>query len=95
MASLDPRNTALVMDALADINRSYGITVLCNLHSLDLARRYCDRLIGLDAGRLVFDGPPAALTDAAARHLYGIEAEEALGTIAPAKAPAAPVPAFA
>ena len=38
VASLDPRNTQLVMDALAEINRRYGITVLCNLHSLDLAR---------------------------------------------------------
>ncbi len=49
VASLDPRNTRLVMDALADANKRYGITVLCNLHSLDLARAYCDRLIGLSA----------------------------------------------
>ncbi|MBE7245818.1 MAG: phosphonate ABC transporter ATP-binding protein, partial [Actinomycetospora chiangmaiensis] len=49
VASLDPRNTRLVMDALADVNRRYGITVLCNLHSLDLARAYCDRLVGLSA----------------------------------------------
>lgn len=46
VASLDPRNSALVMDALARVNRDLGISVLCNLHSLDLARRYCDRLIG-------------------------------------------------
>ncbi|MFC7473324.1 phosphonate ABC transporter ATP-binding protein [Dankookia sp. GCM10030260] len=74
VASLDPRNAGLVMDALAEINRTYGITVLVNLHSLDLARRYCGRLVGLAAGRLVFDGPPAALTDDAARRLYGMEA---------------------
>ncbi len=79
VASLDPHNTQLVMDALAEINRRYGITVLCNLHSLDLARGYCDRLIGLAAGRLVFDGAPADLTSAAARELYGIEAAEVLG----------------
>jgi len=79
VASLDPRNTLLVMEALAEINRSYGITVLVNLHSLDLARGYCERLVGLAAGRLVFDGPPEALTDAVARDLYGLEAAEAFG----------------
>ncbi|GGC25959.1 phosphonates import ATP-binding protein PhnC [Siccirubricoccus deserti] len=81
VASLDPRNTQLVMDALAEINRRYGITVLVNLHSLDLARRYCDRLVGLTAGRLVFDGPPEALTDAVARRLYGLEAAEVVGAV--------------
>jgi phosphonate transport system ATP-binding protein len=81
VASLDPRNTQLVMDALAAINRRYGITVLVNLHSLDLARRYCDRLVGLSAGKLVFDGPPEALTDAVARRLYGLEAAEAVGAV--------------
>jgi len=76
IASLDPRNTRIVMDALARINRDFGITVLCNLHALDIARGYCDRLIGLSAGRLVFDGPPDALDAAAARELYGLEADE-------------------
>ncbi|UFN48789.1 phosphonate ABC transporter ATP-binding protein [Roseomonas sp. OT10] len=76
IASLDPRNTKLVMDALARINREDGITVLCNLHSLDIARSYCDRLIGLADGRLVFDGPPAALDDATVRALYGFETAE-------------------
>jgi phosphonate transport system ATP-binding protein len=87
VASLDPRNTQLVMDALAEINLRYGITVLVNLHSLDLARRYCGRLVGLAAGRLVFDGPPEALTDAVARRLYGLEAAEVVGA-APALADA-------
>ena len=78
IASLDPRNTRVVMDALQRINRHHGITVLCNLHSLELARSYCDRLIGMAGGRVVFDGAPAELTEAAARELYGIEAKEAL-----------------
>ncbi len=86
IASLDPRNTRVVMDALQRINRHHGITVLCNLHSLELARGYCDRLIGMAAGRVVFDGAPPELTDAAARELYGIEAREALGDD-PAAAP--------
>jgi phosphonate transport system ATP-binding protein len=74
IASLDPRNTQLVMDALAAINRDLGITVLCNLHSLDIARSYCERLVGMSAGRIVFDGVPAALSDDLVRELYGVEA---------------------
>ncbi|KST59858.1 phosphonate ABC transporter ATP-binding protein [Methylobacterium sp. GXS13] len=78
VASLDPRNTRLVMDALAAVNRRYGITVLCNLHSLDLARAYCDRLVGHAAGRVVFEGGPFDLTEDVARRLYGLEAGEVL-----------------
>ncbi len=79
VASLDPRNTKIVMDALLRINKHYGITVLCNLHSLDLARTYCDRLIGMAAGRVVFDAAPEALTDDVARELYGLEAQDVMG----------------
>src|SRR5689334_21750999 len=86
IASLDPRNTKVVMDALLRINKHFGITVLCNLHSLDLARGYCDRLIGMAAGSVVFDGAPEQLTDAAAREIYGLEADDVLES-AP-KAPA-------
>jgi phosphonate transport system ATP-binding protein len=79
IASLDPRNTRIVMDALLRINRHFGITVLCNLHSLEIARAYCDRLVGMANGRIVFEGAPGELTDAVARELYGIEAKEAVG----------------
>ena len=79
IASLDPRNTKIVMDALLRINKHFGITVLCNLHSLDLARSYCDRLIGMAAGRVVFDGAPSALTEHIARELYDLEANEVMG----------------
>ncbi len=78
VASLDPRNAAIVMDALQRVNRHFGLTVLCNLHSLDLARLYCDRLVGMAAGRVVFDDVPAALTDGVARELYGLEANEVM-----------------
>jgi phosphonate transport system ATP-binding protein len=91
IASLDPRNTRIVMDALRRINKHFGIAVICNLHSLDLARGYCDRLIGMAGGRVVFDGAPAALTDAAARDLYGLEAGEVMAVepAAPGGVPAA------
>jgi len=76
IASLDPRNTQVVMDALRSINRELGITVLCNLHALDVARNYCDRLVGMSAGRVVFDGAPDALTEDLVHTLYGMEATE-------------------
>ena len=78
VASLDPRNTKIVMDALLRINKHYGITVVCNLHDLDLAREYCGRLIGMSAGAVVFDGAPEALTPDVARDLYGLEANEVM-----------------
>ncbi|WP_407155759.1 phosphonate ABC transporter ATP-binding protein [Bradyrhizobium sp. STM 3557] len=78
IASLDPRNTKIVMDALLRINKHFGITVICNLHSLDLARSYCDRLIGMATGRIVFDGAPAALTAQVARELYDLEANDVM-----------------
>jgi phosphonate transport system ATP-binding protein len=87
IASLDPRNTKVVMDALLRINKHFGITVLCNLHSLDLARTYCDRLIGMSAGRVVFDDVPAMLTDHIARELYDLEANDVMGG-APVHVPA-------
>ncbi len=77
IASLDPRNTQVVMDALFRINREDGITVICNLHDLDIAAKYCDRLIGMSAGKVVFDDVPQALTREVAAELYGIEAKDA------------------
>ena len=85
IASLDPRNTKVVMDALLRINREFGITVICNLHSLDLARSYCDRLIGMAQGRVVFDDVPDRLTDDVARELYGLEAGDVMAEAADAR----------
>ena len=68
------------MDALLRINRHFGITVICNLHSLDLARSYCDRLIGMAAGRVVFDGDAGEAHRTYARELYDLEADEVMGS---------------
>jgi phosphonate transport system ATP-binding protein len=82
------------MDALLRINKHFGITVICNLHSLDLARSYSDRLLGMSAGRIVFDDKPEALTDRTARELYDLEANEVMDS-APVEIPAgATIPAF-
>jgi phosphonate transport system ATP-binding protein len=76
VASLDPRNAAVVMDALARVNREDGLTVMVNLHHLDIARRYCGRIIGMAQGRIVFDGTPAELTAGRVRDLYGVAEDE-------------------
>jgi phosphonate transport system ATP-binding protein len=72
IASLDPHNSEVVMNALRRISTEFGITVVLNIHSLELARAYCGRLVGMAAGRVVFDGTPAELTEAAANTLYGL-----------------------
>jgi len=77
IASLDPRNAAHVMDSLRRINRDDGIIVLCNLHTIDAARQYSDRIIGMAQGRVVFDGAPEQLTSAAMREIYEIPGYEA------------------
>lgn len=73
IASLDPANATLVMDGLRQINQQDGITVLVNLHTLDTARAYCDRIIAMRAGRVLFDGTAAQLTDDVVRDIYGTE----------------------
>jgi phosphonate transport system ATP-binding protein len=73
IASLDPANATLVMDGLKQINTEDGLTVLVNLHTLDTARAYCDRIIAMRAGRVFFDGTAAQLTDDVVRDIYGTE----------------------
>lgn len=76
IASLDPKNTQMVMDALKLINEDMGITVICNLHDLDIARHYCNRLVGMSEGRVVFDDVPEKFTENLVQSLYGIEASD-------------------
>ena len=75
IASLDPMNAQIVMEALRRIHEEDGRMVICNLHTLDTARRYCDRVIGMRDGRIVFDGVPDQLTTGAARDIYGAGAD--------------------
>ena len=93
IASLDPLNAQVVMDALRRIHVEQGLTVICNLHTLDTARRYCDRVIGMRAGRIVFDGPAELLTEAMAREIYGAGAEFSEATTSTSLA--APIPSEA
>jgi phosphonate transport system ATP-binding protein len=75
VASLDPVNAEIVMQTLRDINVERGITVIVNLHSLEIARRYCRRIIGMAHGKIVFDGPVGALTEDVVEQIYGIRRE--------------------
>jgi phosphonate transport system ATP-binding protein len=72
IASLDPRNAARVMESLKRINEEDGITVLCNLHTLDTARQFSSRIIGLAHGQVVFDGAPDELSPAILRDIYDV-----------------------
>ena len=71
VASLDPVTSHLVMRDLQRINQDLGITTLINLHFLDLARQYGRRLIGLNDGRVVFDGDISNVDDEVFRGIYG------------------------
>lgn len=76
IASLDPASASRVMEALAEINRDDGISVLVSLHQVDYAIRYCPRTIALRAGRVIYDGPSTALNRAFLEELYGADTEE-------------------
>ncbi len=71
VASLDPPTSRVVMDHLRRINVELGVTVITNLHFLDLARAYSDRLIGLRAGQIVFDGAGADAGEDVFESIYG------------------------
>jgi phosphonate transport system ATP-binding protein len=80
VASLDPPTSRAVMRDLQRINRELGITTLVNLHFLDLAREFADRIIGLRSGELVFDGPGSAADEKVFEQIYGrsLTAEDVL-----------------
>ena len=76
IASLDPHNATKVMEALRTINQEDGISVLCNLHQVSTAKTYCDRILGMAHGRIVFDGAPEELSMAAVKEIYGTRSND-------------------
>ncbi|MBM4421628.1 MAG: phosphonate ABC transporter ATP-binding protein [Chloroflexi bacterium] len=76
VASLDPATSHSVMRYLEEINRHDGITVICSLHFLSLARRYGTRVIALKDGRVAFDGKPAEIDERRFKEIYGEDAVE-------------------
>lgn len=71
VASLDPPTSHAVMRDLKRINREDKITTLVNLHFIDMASEYADRIIGMRAGEVVFDGPASQVTEATFEEIYG------------------------
>ena len=76
VASLDPESTRRVMDLLQDLNTQHQVTLVMSLHNVALARRYCDRIVALRGGAIVFDGVPAQLDDREVHKLYGSQSHE-------------------
>lgn len=76
VASLDPATSHSVMKYLELLNKEDGITVLCSLHFLSLARAYSDRVIALKDGKLEYDGPPSDIDNTRFRQIYGEDAVE-------------------
>ena len=70
VASLDPASARSIVQSLRDINRQDGVTVICNLHQPELARACAGRVLGLRAGRAVYDGPPEGLEDSTLESIY-------------------------
>jgi phosphonate transport system ATP-binding protein len=71
VASLDPMNAEVVMEALQRISRERRVPVIVNLHSMEIARRYCTRVLAMAKGAVVYDGPPQGLTPAVLERIYG------------------------
>lgn len=76
IASLDPNSSKVIMDYLRDITKEMGITCLVNLHQVDVAKNYADRIIGLNDGEIVFDGPSRLLYQDQIEKIYGMESRE-------------------
>jgi phosphonate transport system ATP-binding protein len=72
-ASLDPKTSRQIMRLIVEICRESGLPAIINIHDVVLAQQFTDRIIGLQAGRVVFDGPPSALTEDALTRIYGEE----------------------
>lgn len=76
VASLDPATSHSVMKYVEDLNRRDGITVMCSLHFLSLARRYGTRVVAMKAGQILFDGLPAEIDERRFKEIYGEDAVE-------------------
>ena len=72
-SSLDPKTSAEIMELIARRAGERDIPVIVNIHNVELARRFADRIVGMSRGELVFDGPPRALEDARLLQIYGGE----------------------
>ena len=81
VASLDPLTSQQVMEDFVKINKEFNITVVANMHHVDIAKKYANRIIGIKAGKIVFDGPSASITNDDLTNIYGrrLQHDELMG----------------
>lgn len=81
VASLDPLTSQQVMEDFVKINKEFNITVVANMHHVDIAKKYANRIIGIKAGKIVFDGPSATITNNDLTNIYGrrLQHDELMG----------------
>jgi phosphonate transport system ATP-binding protein len=72
-SSLDPKTSVEIMQLLTDIARDRAIPIVINMHDVELAKRFADRIVGMAGGSVVFDGPPDGLSDGTLKTIYGGE----------------------
>ena len=70
VASLDPKSSNLILSLLKKINQQFGTTILCNLHQVDLAKKYSDRVVGLIDGKIIFDEKSVNINEAYLKKIY-------------------------
>ena len=70
VASLDPKSSNLILSLLKKINQEFGTTILCNLHQVDLAKKYSDRVVGLIDGKITFDKKSSNINEAYLKEIY-------------------------
>jgi len=83
VASLDPVSARRVMEILRELNKADGLTVVVTLHQVDYALRYCERVVALKAGKVVYDGPSDGLKREQLIDIYGPEFEDVFWEGAP------------
>ena len=70
-SSLDPKTSVEIMTLMQELSAAHGFPVIVNIHNVELARRFADRVVGMTGGAVVYDGPPASLSDDYLRRIYG------------------------
>jgi phosphonate transport system ATP-binding protein len=76
ISALDQKSAKKVMDILKKVNETYGVTIIANLHHLEVAKEYCDRIIGVNSGTVVFDGKSGELSKEIVEKIYATDTKK-------------------
>ena len=72
-SSLDPKTSVEIMTLIRELGTAKNIPIIVNMHDVELAKRFADRIVGMSGGAVVYDGAPAGLTDGHLKSIYGGE----------------------